>query len=442
MPDSEAFAASDSRSDREPKSSGPAPPASDKDDSGKANSSPAFGFRLYPTLNSPPIPLWASSWEERELWKTAMTEGISLLAQKERVLRRDIRKRRRVAEHADRERGQKGAERRLRSTTEDQYYVHGSSGGLQGLVNFGKEILGYNQPASDVDGGVTAQSKSPVTMRQRSFSQGDAACSEAALIAASTALSRSMKDPADRVSTKANAARKTTTAGTGTVVSRRRRSNSSIVSTVAPGESVAAQGDHGHRTLESQRQELRRRRRRSGQRINVDTLRSDSVPSDLAEDDRGAPTGQRHRRTTGSHVDSSPTRGVRSYATLTSAPNSKEEKTQTVTSLAAELKASILTRFSSESRGSSVGFNLNDTADRVCVRYLRSLQPMATEHQNISNVLHPLLEYQVLKLRNRSRHAGGLPTGATPTRNKVTTISAKERACSTSLSKNTTESAR
>ena len=60
----------------------------------------AFGFRLYPTLESPPIPLWASSWEERELWKTAMTEGISLLAQKERVLRRDMRKRRRDAEQA------------------------------------------------------------------------------------------------------------------------------------------------------------------------------------------------------------------------------------------------------------------------------------------------------------------------------------------------------
>ena len=52
----------------------------------------AYGMRMYPSQNADPVNLWADSWEERELWKTAITEGISLLTQKERVLRRDMRK--------------------------------------------------------------------------------------------------------------------------------------------------------------------------------------------------------------------------------------------------------------------------------------------------------------------------------------------------------------
>ena len=55
----------------------------------------SFGMRMYPQ-GSVPVLLWADSWEERELWKTAITEGISLLVQKERLLRRDSRKKRKL----------------------------------------------------------------------------------------------------------------------------------------------------------------------------------------------------------------------------------------------------------------------------------------------------------------------------------------------------------
>ena len=62
------------------------------DETADGSKAATFGMHMYPTQGTEPVRLWADSWEERELWKTAVTEGISLLAQKERVIRRDHKK--------------------------------------------------------------------------------------------------------------------------------------------------------------------------------------------------------------------------------------------------------------------------------------------------------------------------------------------------------------
>ena len=63
-----------------------------EEDTSDCASAASFGMCMFPTQGAEPVNLWTDSWQERELWKNAITEGVCLLAQKERVIRRDHRK--------------------------------------------------------------------------------------------------------------------------------------------------------------------------------------------------------------------------------------------------------------------------------------------------------------------------------------------------------------
>ena len=381
-----------------------------------------YGFRLHPSHDSPSVSLWTTSWEERELWKTAITEGINLLSQKERVLRRDMRKRRKEINHKKRSSNQGAGRSRSVSHNPDI----SNSPAVRNLVSFGKEILGLEPMSGTSCDGSEEEQGSPAmrkSLRMRSKSYDDTASAHTSPLQRSSESTNTSNDPLFSEN----------------IQDIKKRHNSNLDSNVSDTD---FRDDFfrmdGFRKPSSQHGELRQRRMKSSKRLSEDLKISqrESKGSQSSKADHSS-KHKNGKRSNSYIVDTQKRTGVHDIAqpatSLSEDWRSMDKKPQSVSSLAAEFKSSILTRFSTESRGSSVGFDLNDPADSICLTYLRTLQPVATEHQNISQVLHPLMEKLILKLRNRSRRSSILQKISpidSPKRRQyvsdVTVISAKE----------------
>ena len=250
------------------------------DETADGSKAATFGMHMYPTQGTEPVRLWADSWEERELWKTAITEGVSLLAQKERVIRRDHKKKK----------------KHWKAESNHQ----------------------------------------------------------------------------------------------------RRRSRSDL--------QQIGSSDRSHHNNGRDRERRKHDKRRDRTREQRDSSNSFNGTTGVNDDETTTSTSSTRQTTRSVHKSPSkrPTTSFSSSSSHSSSASStskiaKQNQKQMTSSLAGvsnlanELKTSILTRFSTESRDSSVGFDLNNAADRVCLMYLRSISSVSTEHTNITNVLHPLL---------------------------------------------------
>ena len=292
----------------------------------------SYGMLLYPNAqSSDPAHLWADTWEERELWKTAITEGISLLAQKERVLRRDTRKKRKKKRSDPNNNYLNQSNKEYSNTSTTSTRQSSRSDAKKQPNNPNSNNSGSNEQVNGIDVDITAITRTMV------------------------------QEGSDYLNIR-----------------------SAVQIALAPNP-----------LLEKHKQLIRQ---------TIDLLRTNRAPSPPPPSFL-SPSSQ-NKANSSSASSSSTSLGV--------------------SSLASELKSSILTRFSTESRGSSVGFDINNPADRCCLLYLRSISFVSTEHTNITTVLHPLLNqlyHDIKRDVQRSILLGSPSTSTTATSSTSSTAS-------------------